>query len=446
MLTVVRRWLFVLNATVLLVGVGLGATGTRRGYLLAALVPLALMPFSYGRWRVHGTLARSLGDAGWRQGVLAASGIACDLVLIAQLVTARAPDAIPVLQEPIVAWIGPVWFSVHALVLPGYGGAGLARAFLRGWRRVERRWRVAAVAGPPTAATLDRREFLQRMGLAGVAIPFAASASGVSISYDFRVEERDIVVPGWPRALDGLRVVHLSDIHVGAGMTRERLLRVAELTNRARPDLVAHTGDFLTHRSGEFDAPLYEALARVRAPLGQWACLGNHDYDDSPRLVRRLGDAGVVVLRNRLARVEAGGQPLEVAGLEFLSPRRSRSAVYEPLIAGWDARDGRPRLVLNHDPSAFGALPPAAANLVLSGHTHGGHIGIQLGRSRALTVIGLVGLPDQGLFARGNMRMFVTRCVGFYGYPMRVGIPPEIAVLVLRTPGASPDPTPVRAL
>jgi predicted MPP superfamily phosphohydrolase len=72
---------------------------------------------------------------------------------------------------------------------------------------------------------------------------------------------------------------------------------------------------------------------------------------------------------------------------------------------------------------------------VLSGHTHGGHVGIQLGPSRALTVVGLLGLPDQGLFARGDMRMFVTRCVGFYGYPMRVGIPPEIAVLVLRAPG-----------
>jgi predicted MPP superfamily phosphohydrolase len=120
--------------------------------------------------------------------------------------------------------------------------------------------------------------------------------------------------------------------------------------------------------------------------------------------------------------------------------------VYERLLAPWSARDGTPRLLLNHDPSAFGALPPAAADLVLSGHTHGGHIGIQLGRSRALTVVGLVGLPDQGLFAREDMRLFVTRCVGFYGFPMRVGIPPEIAVLVLRTPGTSSVPAPVRAL
>jgi predicted MPP superfamily phosphohydrolase len=118
--------------------------------------------------------------------------------------------------------------------------------------------------------------------------------------------------------------VHLSDIHVGGGMTRERLLRVAELTNRAKPDLVAHTGDFLTHRSGEFDTPLYEALARVHAPLGQWACLGNHDYDDPDLLVRRLHDAGVVVLRNRLTRIPIAGTTVELAGADFMYARNAR--------------------------------------------------------------------------------------------------------------------------
>ena len=72
---------------------------------------------------------------------------------------------------------------------------------------------------------------------------------------------------------------------------------------------------------------------------------------------------------------------------------------------------------------------------MLSRHTHGGHVGIQLGQDHAITVVSLVGIPDQGVFRRGDMRLFVTRCVGFYGYPMRVGIPPEIALLTLRTPG-----------
>jgi predicted MPP superfamily phosphohydrolase len=441
-LAFVRGWLFVFNVLVLATGLWLAALGMTRGLFLAALVPLAFAPFSYARWRMHRTLHRALAGVGWIEWPLALAGVACDVVLVLQLVSARAVDGLPALQGPIVGWIGPIWFSSHALALLGYllGGAArrLGRLALRAWRRIAPA-ATASVEPPPGA--IDRREFLRQMSVAGAVLPFAASASGVSTSYDFRVDEREIVLPHWPRELDGLRVVHLSDIHVGGGMTRERLLRVAELTNWAKPDLVAHTGDFLTHRSGEFDTPLYEALARVRAPLGQWACLGNHDYEDPDRLVRRLRDAGVTTLRNARAQIEVGGHPLELAGSEFVFPRPSRPSAYGALIETWGPRDGTPRLFLNHDPLTFRGLPDGAADLVLSGHTHGGHVGVQLGPRHALTVVGLVGLPDQGVFARGDMRLFVTRCVGFYGYPMRVGIPPEIAVLVLRSPsGAGPRP------
>lgn len=431
-----RCWPVVLNVGVLLVGLVLGAIGGARGFFLAALVPLALAPFSYARWRLHRTLACATGGSGWPLGTSAVAGIVLDAVLVVQLVTGRSPEAFPPLHGPGVSWIGPVWFSAHALLLLCYGVVGATRTALRLLRRA---WPAAAIADP--AVDLGRRAFLQQVSVAGVALPFVASASGVSTSYDFRVEEREIVVPGWPRALDGLRVAHLSDIHVGGGMTRERLLRVAELTNGCRPDLVAHTGDFLTHRTGDFDLPLYEALARVRAPFGQWGCLGNHDYDDPARLTARLHDAGVVVLRNRLARLDVGGHRLDVGGADFLFNPLARGATYGRLLAGWGPRDDTPRLFLNHDPRAFDEIPDGAANLVLSGHTHGGHVGVQLGPSRAVTVVGLLGMPDQGVFARNDMRLFVTRCVGFYGYPMRVGIPPEIALLVLRSPGATSGTT-----
>lgn len=283
-------------------------------------------------------------------------------------------------------------------------------------------------------ASPARREFLQHAGLAGAAMPFFVSLSSVPLSYDLRVEPHDVELPGWPRELDGLRVAHLSDIHVGGGMTRERLQRMADLTNEARPDLVLHTGDFLTHRPGDFDAPLYEALARIRAPFGQWACPGNHDYDDIDRFARRLTDAGVVLLRDRVERVSVDGQPLEIAGTDYVFARERHVEIYAHLFSLLPRRDGVPRILLNHDPRNFFALPDGCADLVLSGHTHGGHVGVQLSKDHAVTVVSLVGIPDQGVFRRGDMRMYVTRCVGFYGYPMRVGIPPEIALLTLRAP------------
>jgi predicted MPP superfamily phosphohydrolase len=435
----VRRWLVALNAGLLVLAVVLGTWVTRRALFLAALVPIAIMPFSYARVRLQRLLSAHARTVGARRvlGGFTAAGVLFDLVMVAQLLTGRAPEGAWPLQAAGIAWVGPVWFSAHALLFLGYVLLDAGRSIARGIRRSAalvgtRRSEAPAAADGADLAMLPRREFLQRSLLASATLPFAVSLSGVSLSYDFRVDEREVEVPGWPRELDGLRVVHLSDIHVGGGMNRERLRRIAELANGAHPDVVAHTGDFLTHRSGDFDAPLYEALARIRAPHGQWACLGNHDFDDPDRLARRLGDAGVRVLRGRLVRPAVGGVPLEIAGVDFAFGRDA--GAYDRPVARLGARSGAPRLLLCHDPRAFAALPAGSADLVLSGHTHGGHVGVQLGPSHAITVVGLLGIPDQGLFERPDMRLFVTRCVGFYGYPMRIGIPPEIAVLVLRAP------------
>jgi predicted MPP superfamily phosphohydrolase len=434
-----RLWLVTLNVGLLVVAILLGTLVTRRGFFLALIVPLGLTPFAYARLRLHDATARSLARLPRLLGASIGLGVILDFVLVAQLVTGRTADGMPWLHGPGINWIGPVWFSAHAILFLGYAALGSVRLGHRTWQRVvpaNMPRRVDDTAGDvPSLASPSRREFLQHAGLVGAGLPFFVSLSSVPLSYDLRVEPREVELPRWPRELDGLRVAHLSDIHVGGGMTRDRLLRMAELVQEAKPDLVLHTGDFLTHRDGDFDAPLYEALARIRAPHGQWACLGNHDYDDPARITRRLGDAGVELLRDRVATIDVAGQALEIAGLDFVFARERHREIYAHLFSRLPRRQGTPRLLLNHDPRNFFAMPDDVADLTLSGHTHGGHVGIQLGPHHAVTVVSLVGIPDQGVFARGDMRMFVTRCVGFYGYPMRVGIPPEIALLTLRSPG-----------
>jgi len=431
-----RLWLLALAAFLAVVALGLGASGSRRGWMWAIAVPLAFAPVAYARLRLF---TRLLTPARMHAGIVwgaAAVAVAADAMMVAQLLTARAGEGASILQAPGVQWVGPVWFSTHALAALAYGVRGLMRLAARPVRWTASRVRTRDAVTDPPDGSLGRREFLQQFGMLGAAAPFAVSLSGVPLSYDFRVDEHEITLPHWPPALDGLRIAHLSDIHVGGAMDRARLQHVAALTAAARPDLIMHTGDFLTHRRGDFDAPLYEALASLTPRYGQFACFGNHDFDDPDRLAQRLGAAGVVVLRDALTTMIVEGHTVEIAGLDFGFDRDHRAASAARRIGRWPARGPAPRLLLVHDPSEFAQLPEGCADLVLSGHTHGGHIGVQLGPERALTIVGLAGIPDQGVFRRGDMRLFVTRCVGFYGYPMRVGIPPEIAVLTLRAPRA----------
>jgi predicted MPP superfamily phosphohydrolase len=440
-----RRWLWWqcgLNIALVLAVVVLRVLGIRRSLFLLALVPLAFLPFAYARLRLLAFLEQFL-CAQLRVprlfSFLVWFGAICDIVMVAQLLTARSEGTLPLLHSPGFSWVGAIWFSAHGLLFLAYTLLGFGRFSSRVLKRL---LSPRSPVPSETLVSLERRQFLQQIGVLGAGVPFFISLSNVKLSYDFRVEERELSLPNWPRELDGLRVAHLSDIHVGgaSAMNRERLFRMAALTAAARPDIVLHTGDFLTHRKGDFDLPLYEALGRIRAPYGQWACLGNHDFDDPQRLVRLLREAGVITLRNAVTTLYVQGHALELAGIDFVFARNGRQEHFARILHSWGTRESVPRLLLNHDPQAFALLPDGCAELVLSGHTHGGHVGVQLGRDRAITVVGLCGIPDQGLFHRDNMQMFVTRCVGFYGYPMRLGIPPEISLLTLRALH-SQDPT-----
>lgn len=427
-----RWWLIGAIAALLVVaGVATRLYSQRPALAVLAAIVVVMWPFAWARLWLLRFLDRAAAIPAWLGTTLAALAAVCDAIMIAQLVTARSTSDLSWLNHDAAGWIGPVWFSSHAMIL-------LVLCLGKPLRRLAD-W-VGARMRFGYELSSERREFLRNAGQLGVGLPFVVSLSGIETSYDFQVEEREIEVANWPRRLDGLRVAHLSDIHVGGAMDLAKLRRVAELTNAANVDLVLHTGDFLTHRLPGFDEPLYQALATVRPPFGQWACFGNHDYDDPQRLTRRLGECGVEVLRDRVATVEVRGETIEIGGLDFAYYGPGRAERYAAAIERWGERSGVPRILLVHDPSAFATLPPRCADLVLSGHTHGGHVGVQLGGGAALTVVGLLGIPDQGVFRRREVdeaQMYVTRCVGFYGYPIRLGIPPEIAVLTLRAPRAA---------
>jgi uncharacterized protein len=232
------------------------------------------------------------------------------------------------------------------------------------------------------------------------------------------VSERRLEVPALPPALDGLRIVHLSDLHIGNGLHGEALSTLVERVVALAPDLVAITGDLFDY---DPDAVPDGArrLGALRARLGVFAVLGNHDDDrDMPAALARRG---VVVLRDTRTELTTRGERLDLIGIRFWTRREADIAA---LLRG----AGPARVLLAHDPRRFEEATALGIPLVLSGHTHGGQV-----------VLPLIGAPAarkfpvlSGLARRGSTTMFVSRGIGTVYVPVRVACPPEVALLTLR--------------
>jgi predicted MPP superfamily phosphohydrolase len=233
----------------------------------------------------------------------------------------------------------------------------------------------------------------------------------------------------WPQRLDGLRVAVISDLHTGAPWVDERkLARIVGKVSAQRPDLVALVGDYADPAVplGKPVAPeaVAEELGALRAPLGVFAALGNHDwYHYGERVPRALREAGIEVLENDAVAVDRGGEVLWIAGLADMRERDADATVALAMVP-----QGQALIALTHDPDMFPFLRDRA-DVVLAGHTHGAQVGLPLLRRAAL--------PSRAAYAGGEVRegggyMYVSRGVGTTGLPIRVAAPPEIALLRLR--------------
>jgi hypothetical protein len=230
-----------------------------------------------------------------------------------------------------------------------------------------------------------------------------------------------------PSSTRPLRIVQITDPHLGPWQPVHRLQRRLERLVAHDPDLIVLTGDFLTMESAGTPGSLARALAPL-APVADrcFAIFGNHDHE-APREVRHgLATHGIRLLIDDEAVAETALGPVQIVGADWV-PRGHREHL-SALFRRFPRRDDHLRLLLLHDPIGFAHIDDGEIDLVLSGHTHGGQLGL-VSFGIDWTVLSRTRWPDHGLFAHGSNRLYVHRGTGFYGFPLRVGVPGEASVL-----------------
>jgi len=248
-----------------------------------------------------------------------------------------------------------------------------------------------------------------------------------------RLRSRDVVISGLPESFDGYRIAQISDLHCGPFVSGRRVAGWVSKVNRLDPDLVAVTGDFIASGSA-FVSVVADALKGLSARDGVFASMGNHDYfTDGDALARALEKAGLTVLRNGGVDIRRGGAAIHVAGVDDTWTRR---ADVGKALAGRPS--GTPVVLLAHDPALFPEAALHGVDLTLSGHTHGGQIGVPF-VGRRFNLARLMSPFTSGVYESGPSTLYVNHGLGTTGPPVRLGAAPEIAILTLRrpVPGAS---------
>jgi predicted MPP superfamily phosphohydrolase len=262
------------------------------------------------------------------------------------------------------------------------------------------------------------------------AVGVAAVTWGLIEAQAVEFRERHVPIPDLPPDLVGLRIGHLSDFHLGApGGNTSAAERAVDLLMEARPDLVAITGDLMSHPRGA--AALRTLCARLEAPLGVVACLGNHDVGEVRDPFSQSGglppadELGITVLRDETVLLERAGTAISVTGVEPVRPAESCGAPAPPAppAAGL-------HLTLSHYPELFDRVDLPSPNLVLAGHLHGGQICVPLPSGR-LRLSQRGRRYTEGIYRRDGMTMHVSRGTGTTFVPLRILARPESTLLIL---------------
>lgn len=293
---------------------------------------------------------------------------------------------------------------------------------------------------------ISRSVFLSWMGIAAGSTLFGTLVYGFGNKYNYQVLKKKMHFPNLPASFRGLKIVHVSDIHSGSFLDKEAVARGVEEIMKQQADLVLFTGDLVNDRASEM-TPFMDLFSSIKAPMGVYSTLGNHDYGDYvewpyqgiskqenlEHLKKVHASLGWRLLMNEHVVLERNEDKIAILGIENWSAR-GRFPKYGKMDEAYRGTEQYPfKILLSHDPSHWHAEVTEQykdIDLMLSGHTHGMQFGVE--------IPGFKWSPVQymykewaGLYENETQKLYVNRGFGFIGYPGRVGILPEITVIEL---------------
>lgn len=300
---------------------------------------------------------------------------------------------------------------------------------------------------PAIGEPISRSSFLVKAGLVAAAVPLTSLTWGItSGAYDYQVRRKTLILPNLPAAFDGIRMGQISDIHSGSFYNQKAVKGGVEMLLGEKPDFIFFTGDIVNDMATEM-RDYQDIFTKVKAPLGVYSSLGNHDYGDyyfgkesSPAKVKNLKDVikthelmGWDLLMNENRRLKVDGEEIGILGIENWG--MGRFPKYGRMdLAVKNTEDLPVKLLLSHDPSHWRAevLPKyPQIDAMFSGHTHGMQFGVRTEKYQ-WSPIEYIYKEWAGLYQEQNQQLYVNVGYGFLGYPGRVGILPEITIFTLK--------------
>lgn len=301
-----------------------------------------------------------------------------------------------------------------------------------------------------TEEGISRSKFLQLSGLGVFAIFFSVFTYGIfKGAYNFNVIRKKIKLPNLPSSFEGLRIIQISDLHLGSFFSTKPIEEAIELINKEEADLIFFTGDLVNDRSEEAES-FVPFLKKMNAKEGVFSILGNHDYGDyfydknDPDFLKNKKhnkdlmqlyhqQSGFKLLLDESVELKRGEDAISIIGIENWGAK-GRFPKYGDLSkAVIGTEKSKVKLLLSHDPSHWEAQVIKDfkdIDVMFSGHTHGMQFGIEIPGIK-WSPVKYMYKQWAGLYQSGNQQLYVNRGLGFIGYPGRVGISPEISVFEL---------------